>query len=134
MWRTEPGGSGSASVRIVAFHFVRSAGEHGKQMSQDWILARNGTVLREGHRHGAITECPIANSEKIVLQYLAAEEDSEERIFLEKKYGKKNMLRLVEQYQEDQANKRWLEASTMACPGCEIHVEKSLGCNHVGVF
>jgi len=36
-------------------------------------------------------------------------------------------------YEEELANKRWLQASTMACPGCEIHVEKNLGCNHVGV-
>lgn len=90
-------------------------------------------LLRRGYRHGTITECPIAHSENVVLQYLKAGEDSAKRIFLERKYGRKNILRLVKRYEEDQANKRWLEASTMACPGCEIHVEKSLGCNHVGV-
>lgn len=41
------------------------------------------------------------------------------------------MLKLVATYEEEQANKVWLESSTMACPGCQIHVEKSLGCNHV---
>lgn len=41
------------------------------------------------------------------------------------------MLKLVARYEEEQANKEWLQASTMACPGCEVHVEKSLGCNHM---
>lgn len=48
MWRMEPGGSGSASVRAVAFHSVRSAGGHGKQMSQTLILAWSGAVAEEG--------------------------------------------------------------------------------------
>ncbi|KAF9451772.1 RWD-domain-containing protein [Macrolepiota fuliginosa MF-IS2] len=81
--------------------------------------------------HGPITGCPIAHSEKIVLQYLAADEGSEEREYLEKKFGRNNVIRLVKLYEEEQANKRWLEASTVACPGCEIHVEKNLGCNHM---
>lgn len=66
-----------------------------------------------------------------MLEYLAAGEGSQEREFLEKKFGRNNVLRLVRLYEEEQANKRWLAASTMACPGCEVHVEKSLGCNHV---
>lgn len=51
---------------------------------------------------------------------------------MELKYGKRNLDRLIAKYQEDQANKAWLEKSTMACPSCHIHVEKSVGCNHVG--
>jgi len=84
-------------------------------------------------RHGPITDCPIAYSEKIVLEYLAAQDGSSEREYIEKTYGRNNVKRLVRLYEEELANKRWLQASTMACPGCEIHVEKNLGCNHVGV-
>jgi E3 ubiquitin-protein ligase RNF14 len=67
-----------------------------------------------------------------VLEYLATEDGSPKREYLQKRYGRNNLQRLVKLYEEEEANKRWLEASTMACPGCEIHVEKNLGCNHVG--
>lgn len=82
-------------------------------------------------RHGPITPCPIAHSEKLVLDYLNCPEESKERQFIEKRFGRSNVLKLVATYHEEQANKEWLESSTMACPGCEVHVEKSLGCNHV---
>ncbi|KAG5648159.1 hypothetical protein DXG03_006113 [Asterophora parasitica] len=86
----------------------------------------------KGSKHGPITACPIAHSEKLVLEYLKLEEGSIERERIERRFGKANVLRLVRQYEEEQANKEWLETSTMACPGCEVYVEKSLGCNHVG--
>jgi len=50
---------------------------------------------------------------------------------MERRFGRKNIVRLVDKYYEEQANKKWLEASTMACAGCGVSVEKSLGCNHV---
>ena len=50
---------------------------------------------------------------------------------MERQFGKGNIGRLVAAYEEEQANKQWLKSSTMACPGCDVHVEKSLGCNHV---
>jgi len=89
-------------------------------------------MLKKLYRHGPIIDCPIAHSEKIVLEYLAAQDESSEREYIEKKYGRNNVQRLVCLYEEEMANKRWLQASTIACPGCEIHVEKNLGCNHVG--
>jgi E3 ubiquitin-protein ligase RNF14 len=84
-------------------------------------------------RHGPITSCPIAYSEKLVLEYLGLPDGSAGRQFIETRFGKLNVLKLVATYQEEQANKEWLESSTMACPGCQVHVEKSLGCNHVGL-
>ncbi|TFK41398.1 hypothetical protein BDQ12DRAFT_647377 [Crucibulum laeve] len=81
--------------------------------------------------HGPITACPIAYSEKLVLEYLAADEGSFEQIALERRFGRTNIQTLVTKYQEEIANKEWLESSTMACPGCECHVEKNLGCNHM---
>ncbi|KAG5341372.1 hypothetical protein C0989_011083 [Termitomyces sp. Mn162] len=81
--------------------------------------------------HGPITPCRIAHSEKLVLEYLSTKEGSREREAMEKRYGRRNVLRLVGEYEEEQANKSWKEASTMACPGCSVHVEKSAGCNHM---
>lgn len=82
-------------------------------------------------RHGPITACTIAHSEKLVLEYLAAEEGSAERQTIEKRFGRSNVQKLVLTYEEEKANNEWLHSSTMECPGCQCHVEKSLGCNHV---
>ena len=82
-------------------------------------------------RHGPITACTIAHSEKLVLEYLAAEEGSAERQTIEKRFGRANVQKLVLTYEEEKANNEWLHSSTMECPGCQCHVEKSLGCNHV---
>ncbi|KAF5377545.1 hypothetical protein D9615_005197 [Tricholomella constricta] len=95
------------------------------------VLSANMVPIRILLRHGPITACPIAHSEKLVLEYLNLAEGSMERHFIERRFGKTNVLKLVKHYEEEQANKEWLEASTMACPGCEVHVEKSLGCNHM---
>ncbi|KAI0042668.1 hypothetical protein FA95DRAFT_1635888 [Auriscalpium vulgare] len=81
--------------------------------------------------HGSLTDCPIPVAEKFVLQYMELPEEAPEKIVLEKGYGKKNIARLVAKYREDQANRSWLDESTMACPRCGVHVEKSMGCNHM---
>lgn len=39
----------------------------------------------------------------------------------------------MKKFEEDQANKKWLDQSTMGCPSCHVKVEKSVGCNHVSV-
>jgi len=53
---------------------------------------------------------------------------------LQRRYGKGNLEKLVRQFEEERANREWLEKSTMACPGCGVHTEKSMGCNHVCHF
>jgi hypothetical protein len=60
-------------------------------------------------------------------------EDSPIRKTMERRYGKRNLERFVAKCKEARANREWLEQSTMACPRCEVHVEKSMGCNHVSV-
>ncbi|KAJ7630703.1 hypothetical protein FB45DRAFT_916314 [Roridomyces roridus] len=77
--------------------------------------------------HGSVQECPISHGETVVLEYLASEENSMERKTMEQRFGKKILQRLVAQYHEDQLNKKWLADSTMACPGCGLNIEKSLG-------
>ncbi|KAI0961290.1 hypothetical protein AcV7_000428 [Taiwanofungus camphoratus] len=81
--------------------------------------------------HGPLSDCPISVTESFVLEYMALPEDSSERRVMERRFGGKNIRKLVEKYEEEQANKQWLEQSTMACPSCHVHVEKSLGCNHM---
>ncbi|KAI0067871.1 hypothetical protein BV25DRAFT_1953211 [Artomyces pyxidatus] len=81
--------------------------------------------------HGPLTDCPIPLAEKFVLEYMELPDDAPERSTLEMRYGKKNILRLLKNYKEDQANQVWLKKSTMSCPGCRVHVEKTMGCNHM---
>ncbi|ETW87498.1 hypothetical protein HETIRDRAFT_378542 [Heterobasidion irregulare TC 32-1] len=81
--------------------------------------------------HGPLTDCPIPIAENFVLEYMSLADGSPSRAVLEQRYGKANITRLVAKYKEDQANREWLESSTMACPGCQIKVEKSIGCNHM---
>ncbi|KAF8168338.1 hypothetical protein B0H34DRAFT_855092 [Crassisporium funariophilum] len=81
--------------------------------------------------HGPIDKCPIAQYEYLALEYLGTEEGSIERARLERRFGRANIRRLVATYEEDKANMQWLSASTMSCPGCQCHVEKTMGCNHM---
>lgn len=81
--------------------------------------------------HGPITHCPISVSEKIVREYLELPEGSASRTALERKYGKGTITKLVATWENELANQKWIQDSTMACPGCRVNVEKSLGCNHV---
>ncbi|KAI5992155.1 hypothetical protein EDD15DRAFT_2168501 [Pisolithus albus] len=79
--------------------------------------------------HGPHTPCPLPVTSKIILAYLAASED--ERIRLERHYGRTSVQRMVRQHKEDEENRKWLESSTTECPGCALRVEKSMGCNHM---
>ncbi|KAF7306713.1 KH domain protein [Mycena indigotica] len=81
--------------------------------------------------HG-VNSCPISQTETVVREYLALPEGSRERLALEAHYGKSIIAKLVLRYEEEQLNKSWLESNAMACPSCELHIEKSLGCNHHG--
>ena len=82
-------------------------------------------------RHGPHTNCPLTFSEEFVLKYIGLQEGSEERATLQRRFGKGNLEKLMLQFKEDKANREWLDKSTMACPGCGVHTEKSMGCNHV---
>lgn len=82
-------------------------------------------------RHGPLTPCPLPLTSKFILDYLSAPPDSSERRAIERRYGRNNVLKLVRQLEEERENRKWMDVSTMACPGCEVRVEKSVGCNHV---
>ncbi|KAF9535579.1 hypothetical protein CPB83DRAFT_865808 [Crepidotus variabilis] len=81
--------------------------------------------------HGPLESCPIAQYEDVALAYLDAPENSEKREFMERKYGKTNIRKMVAVYQEEKANLEYLQASATMCPGCRCFVEKNMGCNHM---
>lgn len=81
--------------------------------------------------HGPISSCALRVTESFVLEYLALPEGDVRRIEIESRWGKANVRRLVEKHEEERKNREWMEKSTMGCPGCGVHVEKSVGCNHV---
>ncbi|KAG8930562.1 translation termination inhibitor protein itt1, partial [Tulasnella sp. 417] len=80
--------------------------------------------------HGPITPCKTVAVEQFLNAYRAAKPDSAERLHLERQYGKRQILKFLSKHKEAKANKAWLEQNTMACPGCRINVEKTMGCNH----
>ncbi|KZO94985.1 hypothetical protein CALVIDRAFT_546095 [Calocera viscosa TUFC12733] len=81
--------------------------------------------------HGVLTRCVFAQAQAFVVEYRKASEGSQARKVIEQRYGRANVLRLVAQYEEDEMNRAWLKQSTMPCPGCQVFVEKSFGCNHM---
>jgi len=81
--------------------------------------------------HGPHTSCPLTFSEGFVHEYMKLEEGSEKRTVLQRRFGKGNLEKLVQRSKEDRANREWLDRSTMACPGCGVRTEKSMGCNHM---
>ncbi|KAG8220091.1 hypothetical protein J3R82DRAFT_1110 [Butyriboletus roseoflavus] len=82
--------------------------------------------------HGPHTPCPLPLTSRFILDYLLAPPDSSDRRAIERRYGRSNVFKLVRQHEEEQENRKWMDSSTMACPGCGIRVEKSMGCNHQG--
>jgi len=88
-------------------------------------------VLCKRTWHGPLTVCPPSVTMPFVLEYMSADAGSPKRREIERRLGKNNIKRLVARYQEEELNRKWIDQSTMACPGCEVKVEKSLGCNHM---
>ncbi|EJT97950.1 hypothetical protein DACRYDRAFT_91365 [Dacryopinax primogenitus] len=81
--------------------------------------------------HGILTRCVFSQAQAFVPEYRKASKGSHARRAIEQRYGRANVLRLIAQQEEDEKNKEWLKQSTMPCPGCQVYVEKSFGCNHM---
>ncbi|GAA5825953.1 hypothetical protein JCM11251_000066 [Rhodosporidiobolus azoricus] len=79
--------------------------------------------------HGVRNQCALPQSSAIVTSYLAG--DATEKASLEMRYGAANLKRLVAAYEEERLLREWLEENATRCPGCDIPIEKSHGCNHV---
>ncbi|KAG2363547.1 hypothetical protein BDR07DRAFT_1356194 [Suillus spraguei] len=78
--------------------------------------------------HGPIVECM---TESFVMEYMGLAEGDGRRVEIERRWGKKNVERLVLKYEEERKNREWISRSCMECPGCGVQVEKSAGCNHM---
>lgn len=79
--------------------------------------------------HG-LTDCKFQDSMGLVNLYLGYPEGSKEREAMLKKYGEKNLKKLIKESLEEKANRDLLAESTTPCPCCGIRIEKNLGCNH----
>ncbi|GAA5966618.1 hypothetical protein JCM3765_005676 [Sporobolomyces pararoseus] len=79
--------------------------------------------------HGTRNACSLPQSNAIVSKYLEANEA--EKRTLEARYGSANIKRLVAAFEEEKALQEWFEKNSTSCPGCQIRVEKSHGCNHM---
>jgi E3 ubiquitin-protein ligase RNF14 len=96
-----------------------------------WFLVYQTDVMLTPCRHGPLSNCPISATESLVSEYMNLDENSVERVRIERQYGKAVILRLLAKYEEEKSNTEWFKSSTMPCPGCRVNVEKSIGCNHV---
>ncbi|KAF8527956.1 RWD-domain-containing protein [Hysterangium stoloniferum] len=81
--------------------------------------------------HGPHRPCALSFTVESAKAYLAYPEDSEQRRAIEQKHGKGNILKLLAKYKEDELNQQWMEKEAVCCPGCKLHVQKSMGCNHM---
>jgi E3 ubiquitin-protein ligase RNF14 len=73
-------------------------------------------------------------TESFVMEYVGLAEGDGRRLEIERRWGKRNVERLVLKYEEDRLNREWISRCSMSCPGCGVRVEKSVGCNHVSVL
>lgn len=81
----------------------------------------------EGGRHGPVSRCVVTRTAEFMEAYIALDEQDPRRRALEAQFGKKTLERMALEYQQEKENLAWLKEKTMACPGCETHVEKSQG-------
>lgn len=80
--------------------------------------------------HGT-SPCPLPSTASFLTSYMATPPDSPAREAFEKRYGKKQLTRMVAEWVEQRANADWFEKHTRACAGCGTRVNKSAGCNHM---
>jgi len=74
--------------------------------------------------HG-VEPCRFKDQDRRALaaEYEAADSDGKFR--LEKRYGKKNILNLL----QETMSENWISSNSKACPHCSAAIEKNMGCN-----
>ncbi|KAI9197338.1 uncharacterized protein BJ171DRAFT_519976 [Polychytrium aggregatum] len=77
--------------------------------------------------HGYQSYCKLSNLDTILEQYLKADDSA--KALLEKRYGKKMLLKLVKEMEDEKESELWKKNNTQKCPECCISVIKSEGCN-----
>ncbi|XP_068133585.1 E3 ubiquitin-protein ligase RNF14-like isoform X3 [Hyperolius riggenbachi] len=73
----------------------------------------------------AISPCRMTAEDIVKLRDDYWDADEEGKRFLEKKFGKKAVMKIV----EDIPNLKWLKENSKACPSCASKIEKYEGCN-----
>ena len=63
----------------------------------------------------------------LIRTYIAAEEGSVERLQIERTMGRANIRKMVQRYEEEEANQQFLSSETTGCPLCKVKVQKSMG-------
>lgn len=82
-------------------------------------------------RHGPHTPCPLPSTSTFLKQYLSLPDGSKEKAAYERRYGAKQLAKMVSDWEEAEGNRKWMEDRTRICPGCQGRIEKSVGCNHM---
>lgn len=77
-------------------------------------------------RHGPVSRCVVTRTAEFVEAYMAMDEGDQRRE-LEMRFGRKNLQRMVAEFEQERDNAAWIKAHTMACPGCNASVEKNQG-------
>ncbi|KAJ1680017.1 hypothetical protein EV182_000849 [Spiromyces aspiralis] len=83
--------------------------------------------------HGTNMPCKIGDKSSLAKRYLDAEERGDSALVreLELRYSKKVLLRLKQEYLDEQETQRWIYQNATECPSCDLAVLKSDGCNHM---
>ncbi len=68
--------------------------------------------------------CALSQMSALVERYCQAAEGSQERAAMERRYGAKNIRRLVKIHQEESANRKWITENSTRCPSCNVPVQK----------
>ena len=79
--------------------------------------------------HG-VQPCPIDEAELKTLRIKYANASPEERLKLERKYGKRNLKYAV----EDMISEDWISKNSKKCPHCKAVIQKIDGCNKMTCF
>lgn len=81
--------------------------------------------------HGPHTPCVASTTAEYILEYISLEPESPGRLALERRFGRTLLRKVVAQYEEDRLNEALFNDLTTPCPGCNIKIEKAMGCNHM---
>ncbi|XP_002163123.1 E3 ubiquitin-protein ligase RNF14 isoform X1 [Hydra vulgaris] len=86
-------------------------------------------VLCKRTYHG-VNKCPVNSGELKKLREAYLNGTAEEKEYLEKRYGKKQLKQAVEEH----FSETWLENNSKKCPNCSTYIEKIDGCNKMKCY
>lgn len=73
-------------------------------------------------------------SSALAEEYMALKDDESQKLQLlnmQRLYGRKNLDRLVHDYENEKLTSLWRAEHAQPCPVCLNYIEKSMGCNHI---